>query len=322
MAKRRGRKPTITQQIMAECLKNINQKENNLTRSNYRRTCYNFVRWCRKTHNSHTYEECRDLIQAYSDYLQNTLLSASTIHSYIAGPCCGFGVSMDLINKPRRVSAHYTRSRLEPSCPQPNRDPYNEKVRRITEFQIRVGIRKSCLFALKNKNFKQDESGYWCVEVERGKGGKYQLNRLLDSDVEFIRNYFDPSKPEKYIFTPEEIQNYALIDNHRLRAQSAKNYYYEQLRRVKENPEYAKQLEEEIRKRWNLYNLDKKTGKPKILKDSLIKGDYVCRGELRKKLQNTGTGDYRFNKLCLLATSIFKLSHFRNNIVCSSYWYT
>lgn len=320
MAKRR--KPSITQQIMAECLKNINQKENNITRSNYRRTCYNFVRWCRETHNSHTYEECRELIQAYSDYLQTTTLySPSTIHSYLSGSCCGFGVPMDLINKPRRVSAHYTRSRFETSCSPSNRDPYNEKVRRITEFQIRVGIRKSCLFALKNKNFKRDESGYWCVEVERGKGGKYQLNRLLDSDVEFIRSYFDPTKPEEYIFSQEEIQAASALDLHRLRAQSAKTYYYEQLRRVKENPDYAKQLEAEIRKRWNLYNLDKKTGKPKILKDSLIRGDYVLRGELRKKAIAEGK-DFRFNKLCLLSCSIFKLSHFRNNIVCSSYWYT
>lgn len=320
MAKKR--KPSITQQIMAECLKNINQKENNITRNNYRRSCYKFVCWCRQTHNLRTYEECRDLIQAYSDFLQKTTLySASTIHSYLAGPCCGFCVPMDLINKPRRVSVHYIRSRFEPSCPPQNQDPYNEKVRRITEFQIRVGIRKSCLFALKNKNFKQDESGYWCVEVERGKGGKYQLNRLLDSDVEFIRSYFDPSKPEENIFTQEEIQNCVLIDIHRMRAQSAKNYYYEQLHRAKENPDYAKQLEEEIRKRWNLYNRDKKTGKPKVLKNSLIKGDYVLRGELRKKAIAEGK-DYRFNKLCLLATSIFKLSHYRNNIVVASYFYT
>lgn len=321
MAKRRNRKPTVTQQIMNVCMERINKKEHNLTRQNYQRTCYNFVRWCRENHNVKTYDEAKELLQKYADDLQQKGYSPSTIHSYLAGPCCGFNVKMDSIEKPRRVSADYTRSRFESSCPPPSRDPYTEKVRRITELQIRTGIRKSELYRLRNKNFMQDESGYWCVEVENGKGGKYQLNRLLECDVEFIRGYFGPSKPDEYIFTQEEIQASAAVDLHRLRAQCAKNYYYHLLARIKADPSYAEQLEAEIRKRWKLYNIDKKTGKPKHLKNSLIQGDYVLRGELRKKAIREGK-DYRFSKICLLATSMFKLSHYRNNIVVASYLYT
>ena len=40
-----------------------------------------------------------------------------------------------------------------------------------------VGIRRHEYRALRCENFVVDESGYPCVEVRKGKGGKYQLQR-------------------------------------------------------------------------------------------------------------------------------------------------
>ena len=168
---------------------------------------------------------------------------------------------------------------------------------------------------LQGKDFDTDESGYKCVVVRKGKGGKVQYQRVLKQDVEFIKQYFDSVGTNDYVFDKKYFENN--LNFHGLRALSAKEYYFTQLQKIKENPAYAEQLEKEIRDRWTKMNLTKK-GKAKKFKEIEIRGVYSLRGKNRELALQKGL-PLHYDKLALLATSIFKLSHWRNDVTASSY---
>ena len=149
----------------------------------------------------------------------------------------------------------------------------------IVEFQRRVGIRRDELRRLKGMDLERDESGYLCVVVRRGKGGKCQYQRILQEDVELIRLYFEAVAKDGYVFDQKYFEND--LNFHRLRAEVAKAYYGEQLKRIKADPQYAEQLEKEIRARWEKMNVNKK-GNTKRFKEVEIKGVYVLRGKNRE----------------------------------------
>lgn len=160
------------------------------------------------------------------------------------------GIKLEDIKKPTRHTAEYIRGRKAPFAPLKSSDLSDEDWKEIVDFNLKVGIRKDELKKLNGCNYKKDESGYWCVEVLRGKGGKYTLNRLnKPEDVEFIRRYFERVGPDEPVFPPEMFNNH--LNLHKLRAESAKEYYKIQVEKIKEDPEYAKQLEKEILARWN-----------------------------------------------------------------------
>lgn len=115
---------------------------------------------------------------------------------------------------------------------------------------------------------------------------------------------------------------YVIHNLHKLRAESAKEYYRIQVEKIRENPEYAKQLEQEIVARWNKYNINPKTGKPKHFDRKLITGYLVPRKKNREKMKQLGYSEGRLLKIALMATSLFKLSHWRLDVVCASYMLT
>ncbi|MEG1639783.1 MAG: hypothetical protein RR415_10370 [Ruthenibacterium sp.] len=96
---------------------------------------------------------------------------------------------MNEISKPKRMAADITRSRHNDDNAQGAWEEDNPKYARLVAFQKRVGIRRAEIASLTGENFKQDENGNWCVEVKKGKGGKYQLQRILPDDVAFVRAY-------------------------------------------------------------------------------------------------------------------------------------
>jgi len=57
----------------------------------------------------------------------------------------------------------------------------------------------------------------------KGKGGKIQYQRILPSDIAFVRSYFEEKDADEYLFTREEMEN--KIDLHHLRACQAKRAY-------------------------------------------------------------------------------------------------
>ena len=310
------RKKTVTRQMLDDARKFFDKYDNNVTRrafvSNYKR----FIDYCRTEFDCRTKEECCQHIQEYADNLVGRGLSASTVHSYLAPVGLFHSVPLDGIKKPKRVTAQYKRSRSDNGKAQrSDNDISNPKYARTVEFQMCVGIRRAELKRLKGRDFGYDGSGYPVVIVEKGKGGRRQEQRLLPEDVEFVKSYFRDKDPDELIFSPEEFKN--KIDYHHLRALQAQRAYdyYAFLCQTKEGRE---QLEQEVRLRYETTKINKKTGKPALFKEHLIRGNYYLRGENRKlaKLKGLPT---KYDKLCLMAVSVFHLAHFRNDTTVFSY---
>ena len=323
MAKRQ-RRLSVTQHIMQDVEKKLKEKNyaNHKTYRQFLRHCYKYVQFCREHFNCRDYKSCcsMEYAQSYCDYLKNQGYTSSTIHTYLAAVAVSFDdVKLKDINKPVRYTAEYIRGRKEPFVPRKENDLNHENHDYLCSFQRRVGIRRNELKKLTGNDFMLDESGiHWCVRVKLGKGGKKnQLNRLnSEEDVEFVRKYFEGKGSDELIFPPEAFKNH--LNLHRLRAESAKEYYRIQVEKIKENPEYAKQLEKEILARWNQYNINPQTGKPRYFDKKEICGWWVLRGKNRKKARLLGN-DGKYLKLAVLATSVFKLSHWRNDTTIFSY---
>lgn len=96
-----------------------------------------------------------------------------------------------------------------------------EENQNLVRFQKAIGIRRDELKHLKKDNLKRDENGYLCVEVLKGKGGKYQLQRIAPENEELVKSYFDGSKDK--VFTKEQMDN--KIDLHSLRSANAREKY-------------------------------------------------------------------------------------------------
>ena len=93
-----------------------------------------------------------------------------------------------------------------------------------------MGIRRHELKRLCKNDFAYDESERFCIVVRRGKGGKMQYQRVLDEDIQFIKTYFDSENSNDRIFGEEFFKNN--LNLHKLRAEAAKQYYFEQLKKT------------------------------------------------------------------------------------------
>ena len=314
MAKKRARKLSITQQIMQTAIEKLQKYQHDVTRKQYTKQMKLYVKFCRENFNSKSLGDCQNHIQTYSDFLQEKNYSASTIHTYLAAVCAVFEINLSTIQKPIRHTANYKRGRNHMGSNSKN-DLDNPQWSYITEFQRKVGIRRDELKHLRKDDFVYDEGGYACVRVCRGKGGKRQLQRILEKDVDFIKSYFDSSSPNERVFDEKYFQND--LNFHRLRAECAKEYYHEQLKKIKENPAYRTQLEQEIKLRWYTTN-KKKNGKIKPFRPEELYGIYTVRGKNRQLAIQKGL-PLSYDKAALFATSLFKLSHFRNDVTIASY---
>lgn len=316
----RPRRLTVTQKIMREVEHQLKSKNypNEKTYKTYLKYARRYVKFCRETYDCKTYDDCRclEFAQGYCDSLKEEY-SPSSIHLFMVSVTSAFNLSLRKIDKPIRHTAEYTRGRSEKFTPQTAEDLNDPKWSCIVEFQKRAGIRRAELARLCGRNLKKDESGYWCIEVEKGKCSKYQLQRLnSDEDVEIVRKYFEAVKPDEKIFPSEMFRN--RLNLHRLRADSARDFYFIHLEKLQKDPSYAVQMEKEIRARWEKYNIDKKTGKPKKFNPQLIRGYYVLRGKNRELAKQNGMPG-KYNKLCLLYCSVMKLSHWRLGVCAQNY---
>ncbi|MBQ9849143.1 MAG: site-specific integrase [Clostridia bacterium] len=288
------------------------------TQKNYRKWLDAYIKYCREHHNCKTHDECFMHIQDYADYLQGKY-SASTIHSYLAAVCGFYNVPMDLIAKPIRHTAEYTKSRSDNGKTiRADNNPDNPHYERSVSFQRVVGIRASELAKLEGRDLVTDESGHLCVFVKNGKGGKDSLQRILPEDEVFVSEYFNVGKKEK-VFQPIELSN--SIDYHHVRADNAKRCYEYYLNRINTEEGYAEKLADEIRLRWKLYctkRLKDGTIVHKPFDEKLIKGTYKTRGKNKQLAIEYGLPT-EYNNLALAAVSIFHLAHWRNNVTVQSY---
>ena len=272
----------------------------------YMDSAIHFGQWCKTTYGCRHFEDCLEYIQAYSDWLMEQGKSASTIHSYLAGVCRVYEVPLADVRKPKRVSAENTRSRGTKAVDE-RTDATRDASPRYYDFASVVGCRRAEYARLRNNDLVTDESGYLCVRIRRGKGGKYQEQRVLPGDEMFVRSYFDGSA--SLVFTKAELNN--KLDLHHLRAVQAQRAYRYYENRLHNEPEYRPQLETEIKARWQLYN-------KRRWRQHEFEGTYRLRGANRELAQRLGRPT-EYDRLAVMAVSVYHLSHWRCDVTVSNY---
>ena len=101
------------------------------------------------------------------------------------------------------------------------------------------------------------------------------------------------------------------------RAEQAVRAYEHYSSRIEGEPGYERKLASEIIRRWNAYNLGE-NGKPKYFDRRNISGIYRVRGENKKLALKKGLPT-EYNRLALMAVSVFHLSHWRLDVTVSNY---
>lgn len=308
----KGNKLPMDKVLMREAQDFLKIYKHDKTRNSYETNYKKYIDYCRQKHNAKSKAECELYIQEYADSLAEQGKSASTIHAYLAPVCIYHGIKMSEIKKPARKVCENKRSRSRKNKYQRSDQQYdNDKYKLVADFQARVGIRRAELARLCLDDFVRDESGYWCVRVKRGKGGKPQLQRILPEDIDFVQKYFNTDSHER-LFKKSDFSD--KMDYHHLRAlqaQKAYKYYYDLLHtgNAKEDAKTAYALVGELIKRWNTYNKNN-GGKPRNFPFKNTKGVYKLRGGNRKKAMADGL-PVEYDRLAVFAVSVFHLSHWR-----------
>lgn len=301
--------------------------------ADYKKRTLRFAKWLKSTHHvKHlTYDpkvyvsqaEYQSAFQRYIQEYANVLVadgkySDNTIYDYVVGPCRAYNINSKKIDKPTRKTSKNTRSRGHKAMDMRS-DAKREASPRLFNFSECVGIRRHEYQALHSCNLKLDESGYPCIEVVKGKGGKYQLQRILPQYIPFVEAYFDGSK--NFVFDKQEMNN--KIDLHANRAKVAKEAYAYYVNRLKKEPVYREQLLSEIKERWSLYAKvkNKKKGgslQPRPWNEKEFQGQYILRGDNRTFAKEHGIL-IKYDRLAVAAVSIFHLSHWRCNVTVNNY---
>ena len=232
--------------------------------------------------------------------------SPNTIHTHLAAVCKAFHEPMTNYDKPRRCYAENTRGTKGAI-----RDSFNEhRAAEALDLNATIGVRRSELGRLKCSDITIDEHGDIGLVRTIGKGGKPNINVLLDKkEVEKVQAYIDEARAagRKYIFSKEQMKHDANL--HQKRAERA-NYIYEYVKKDIENDPSA-------RGRWQglIKQVFHENGK--VLKENLDR-PYIPRGKGREKLISEGK-PLSYDRTALMAASVFCLNHFRSDVSFQNY---
>ena len=287
------------------------------TENQYKKHALKFAEYCKSTYRCKTLEECKEHIQDYANYLTASGKTPSTTHTYLAGICRVLDVPLEDINKPIRIVAENTRSRGSKAV-DIRKDAGREASPRLYDFASIVGIRRNEYLHLAPDDLVFDDFGHPCVLVRKGKGGKRQLQRILPEELPAIKAVFDNPANEEHLFSRDELKN--KIDLHHLRAQRAQKMYRYYLDRIESETGYRAQLISEIRHIWEQDDEARKSNgyRAKRWSDMKVTGNYVLRGNNRKLAQKHGL-PLQYDRLALLAVSVFHLSHWRHDVTVANY---
>lgn len=310
---------SLQYQLTQKCIQNTSH--NNATVKTVRLACRKFAEWC-KDNNLNKLSKiekygARRVLQEYCDYLVDKKLSASTIHTYLSAPCKAININMSKIDKPKRSAETITRSRDVSKNQIGRLQLADDKYKRLVDFQKSIGLRRSELAKLKGCHLKYDESNKLCVEVIRGKGGKKQLQRILPNEADTVLNTFKNIKADEYVFSSTELRN--KIDLHALRAEHARKAYnyYESM-----NINEKKILVQEMCERYLAFhpNLTRNSNEFKkwLNQLQLDNGLYRLRGSNYDRAIINGKAT-RYNRIALMAVSVFHLSHWRLDVTVKNY---
>ncbi|MDQ0274770.1 hypothetical protein J2S72_000787 [Peptoniphilus koenoeneniae] len=297
----------------------------NTTRKQYRYACKKFASWSKEQGIKQIEKVDEDLIQEYSFHLQEDPFgySAGTIHTYLAPICKARGVSMKDISKPRRKANTITKGRQEEANSHGKVQETYPEYQRLITLQKALGIRRSELGQLIRGDLKQGKDGYLYVHVRKGKGGKSTYQLILPKDEEVVKKiFFEKSMGEK-IFNSEEMNN--KINLHAIRREHAIDVYQFFEERIENEDGFEKVLKDRLIKAFidgnkDLYDTNRSKYDSKLsrfindVRDDL----YILRGENKQRAIQNGR-PVVYNRLALMATSVFALSHWRLDVTIVNY---
>ena len=191
-----------------------------------------------------------------------------------------------------------------------------ERFKRLISFQKVVGLRRAELAKLRGRDLRTDESGYLCVYVCNGKGGKDQMQRILPSDVALVKKILAEVKPDQKVFTKNEMNN--KINLHGLRAEQAREAYSYYAEKLEREPNYKYVCRKELALRYKTMHTAYKTTNQRFLKDIMNDAPYVLRGKNREKAVAQGK-PVTYNRLAMMMVSVFHLSHWRLDVTSVNY---
>lgn len=297
------------------------------TRRNYIKACAAFDSW-RKNQgysNKAVTKEPLRFIRLWRDFLSVRGYSAGTIHTYIAGVCCGLGVSMAGIA--RAGTSADKRKSLGKSLRAEKALERHENAE-IVQFQKMVGGRRSALQRLKGGDLVQDESGEWCIRFLRDKGGKDQLQRIAPENLEAVQSYFKDKGPDELLF-PQPIDKN--LDLHGLRAEHARKEY-ERYAAICSTPEGRATMRTQLWARFKNPQFGCKawlTAKAKGDRAGMRRAERAFAAEMADGLyhlqkSNREVAQLRgrptsYDRLALCCVSVFALSHWRNEVTVKHY---
>lgn len=310
-----GRYRSIQATLIDAALKGITD---NQTVTAYKKDCKLFAGYCKvqgvKRPDQLQGKE-KELLQGYEKQLEKTGYSPATIHRRLAAPCKATGINMNEIEKPKRTAGKIIRSRNQDANRQGKIEATEARYNRLICLQKAVGIRRAELSRLTGTDLTEDESGYLCVNVSRGKGGKRQLQRILPEDEKSVIEIFRGVNSDQKLFSSDEMNN--KIDLHGIRreqAQRAYKYYYD---RLKNEPGYKYQCRKELAARYKEFH-DAGASNKRFLHDIMNEEPYKLRGENRQKAIEQGK-EKEYNRLALMMVSVFHLSHWRLDVTVTNY---
>lgn len=264
-----------------------------------------------------------EALQAYSDYLQGKDYTPATIHRKLCSPCLALGVNMKAIDKPKRKAGAIVRGRDPGANNQGKLEIKLDKFQRLVNFQKVVGIRRNELAHLEGRDIFRDNSGYLNIIVRRGKGGKMQYQRIFPENEGIVKAVFDGVGQNERVFSALEMNN--VINLHGIRAAVAQEAYKKYDMRT-QTIEGKKKLLQELR----AYYMDLHPYNPKKQKATkdyycqewlsmhIRKPPYKLRGDNKQKALAAGKS-IEYNRLALLAVSVFHLSHWRLDVTITNY---
>ena len=301
------------------CSRALTGITDNHTITVYKRDCKNFASYCRqngvKTPEQLSKQKI-DMLQKYEDSLENAGYKPATVHRYLSAPCKALDVNMRQIEKPHRTADMIARGRDTGFNIQGQREITQERFKRLVCFQGAVGLRRAELAKIRGRDFRIDESGYCCVYVHNGKGGKDQLQRILPSDVVMIKKFFSEVKSDQKVFTAKEMNN--KINLHGLRAEQARKAYLYYQKRLESEPNYKYTCRKELALRYRTMHTANRVTNQRFLRDITNDAPYVLRGKNREKAVAQGK-PVIYNRLAMMMVSVFHLSHWRLDVTSVNY---
>ena len=296
------------------------------TKTNYLHACKSFADWRKEAGLSNKYvrEHPRESVVQWVAHLDQSGMAKSTQHTMVAGCCCGLQIASDGICR-HGTAKDKTKSLGHSKRAQAAREKKGNQD--IVRFQMMVGGRRAALGRLTGNCFVYDESGCPCVLFERDKGGKSHKQQIRPEDVEAVKAYFAAVEPDELLFPKLDKD----LDLHGMRAENARrNYqYYAQ---VASTPQGREQLRQQLWARYTDAEIGckawliakEKNDKARMRKleyrfrQQMADGTYYLRGANRQAAIERGR-PVEYDRLAILATSVFSLSHWRLDIAVKSY---